>query len=194
MNTPLPRQWMFRGDRNGRVAIGGRSQTTHSVSKPFVKALVLAGCYFFVMPLLPGCGGSGDFPVAKTTGRVTCEGQPVAGCAVYFEPLRSGGAEASALVGQPAFAFTQSDGTFVLSTSELGANDGAVVGKHRVRVGRGEAKCNCSMNDEATLMEVEIKADGNNEFEIVLPKATAQDAARAKMELQFDPPEEEEKD
>ncbi len=50
------------------------------------------------------------------------------------------------------------------------------------------------MNDEMTLMEVEIKADGNNEFEIVLPKATAQDAARAKMELQFDPPEEEEKD
>jgi|GEM_PF-2054304 len=194
MNTPLPRPWMFRGDRNGKAGFDGWSQTSQSVSKTFVKGLALAGCYFFVLPLLPGCGGSGDFPVAKVTGRVMCEGQPVGGCAVYFEPLRSGGAEASALVGKPAFAFSQPDGTFVLSTSELGANDGAVVGKHRVRVGRGEAKCNCSMNDEMTLMEVEIKADGNNEFEIVLPKATAQDAARAKMELQFDPPEEEEKD
>lgn len=141
---------------------------------------------FTLLTTLVGCG-SGDFPVAKTTGRVICEGQPVGGCAVYFEPLRVGGSDVTALVGQPGFAFTKPDGTFVISTAEVGAEDGAVVGKHRVRVGRGEAKCNCSMNDEKTLMEVEVKADGNNEFEIVLPARTAQDAAREKMEAQFDP-------
>lgn len=138
-----------------------------------------------------GCGGSGDFPTAPVTGRVVCEGQPVGGAAVYFEPLRVGGSDVSAVVGAPGFAFTKPDGTFVISTSEIGAEDGAVVGMHRVRVGRGEAKCDCSMNDEKTLMEVEIKADGNNEFEIVLPKRTSQDDAREKMEKQFDPGAEE---
>jgi len=135
---------------------------------------------------LTGCG-SGDFPVAKVTGKVMCEGQPVGGCAVYFEPLRVGGSDTSAIVGTPGFAFTKPDGTFFISTSEVGAEDGAVVGMHRVRVGRGEAKCNCSMNDEKTLMEVEVKSDGNNDFEIVLPKRTATDDMRDKMELQFDP-------
>jgi len=147
--------------------------------------------YFFSGALLSlatlsGCG-SGDFPVAKVTGKVLCEGQPVAGCAVYFEPLRVGGADQSAIVGKPGFAFTRPDGTFTISTSEVGADDGAVVGMHRVRVGRGEAKCNCSMNDEKTLIEVEVKADGNNDFEIVLPARTAQDNLREKMEAQFDP-------
>jgi len=142
----------------------------------------------FCLSVVTGCGSS-EFPVAQVTGRVMCEGQPVGACAVYFEPLRVGGSDATALVGQPGFAFTKPDGTFIISTSEVGAEDGAVIGKHRVRVGRGEAKCNCSMNDEKTLMEVEVKADGKNEFEIVLPKATAQDAMRAKMDAQFDPPE-----
>jgi len=147
--------------------------------------------YFFsvacvALSACAGCG-SGDFPVAKVTGKVLCEGQPVAGCAVYFEPLRTGGTDSSAIVGKPGFAFTKPDGTFTISTSEVGAEDGAVVGMHRVRVGRGEAKCNCSMNDEKTLIEVEVKADGNNDFEIVLPARTAQDAQREKMEAQFDP-------
>jgi hypothetical protein len=135
---------------------------------------------------LAGCG-SGDFPVAKVTGKVLCEGQPVAGCAVYFEPLRVGGPDVSAIVGKQGFAFTRPDGTFTLSTSEVGAEDGAVIGTHRVRVGPGEAKCNCSMNDEFTLMEVEVKTDGKNDFEIVLPPRTAQDALREKMEAKFDP-------
>lgn len=140
----------------------------------------------FCLATVTGCG-SGDFPVAKVTGKVMCEGQPVGGAAVYFEPLRVGGSDVSAIVGKPGFAFTKPDGTFIISTSEVGAEDGAVVGMHRVRVGRGEAKCNCSMNDEMTLVEVEVKADGNNEFELLLPKSSAADAAREKMELQFDP-------
>lgn len=140
----------------------------------------------FCLTTLAGCG-SGDFPVAKVTGKVLCEGQPVGSAAVYFEPLRVGGSDVSAIVGKPGFAFTKPDGTFVISTSEVGSEDGAVVGMHRVRVGRGEAKCNCSMNDEMTLMEVEVKADGNNDFEIVLPARTAQDTARDKLEAQFDP-------
>jgi hypothetical protein len=142
-----------------------------------------ATCLLLGLAIVTGCGGSGDFPTAKATGKVICEGQPVAGAAVYFEPLKTGDV---AVVGGQGFAFTEPDGSFTISTY---GSDGAVVGKHRVRVGRGDAKCNCSMNDELDLMQVEVKADGNNEFELVLPKATAQDAAREKMQHQFDPPE-----
>jgi len=193
MITPVLKTLISRGGRTETRGITGSWQAARSISKPCVHAFALTAGFVFLLPLVAGCGSSA-FPVAKVTGKVICEGQPVDGCAVYFEPLRVGGSDASALVGQPAFAFTEPDGTFILSTVERGANDGAVVGMHRVRVGRGEAKCDCSMNDEKTLMEVEVKADGNNDFEIVLPKATAQDAARAKMDLQFDPPEEEEED
>ncbi len=159
-----------------------------------VRLLFSSHCLLLIsLTAMVGCG-SGDFPTAAVTGRVMCEGQPVGSCAVYFEPLRVGGSDETALVGKPGFAFTKPDGTFVISTSERGAEDGAVIGMHRVRVGRGDAKCNCSMNDEATLMEVEVKADSVNAFEIVLPKATAQDAARLKMEAQFDPGQSEDED
>ncbi len=148
----------------------------------------ICGVACATLTTLAGCG-SGDFPVAKVTGKVLCEGQPVAGCAVYFEPLRVGGSDVSAIVGKPGFAFTKDDGTFTISTSEVGAEDGAVVGMHRVRVGAGGAKCDCSMDDEFTLMEVEVKSDGNNDFEIVLPKRSKQDDAREKMDAMFDDPE-----
>ena len=49
---------------------------------------------------------------------------------VFFEPLQEG---KSALVGKQGIAFAEEDGTFVIST--YGTGDGAVVGKHRVRVG-----------------------------------------------------------
>lgn len=155
------------------------------------KQKIFLSCFsgiLMCLTTLVGCGSS-DFPVAKVTGRVLCEGQPVDGCAVYFEPLRVGGSDVSAIVGSPGFAFTKSDGTFIISTSEIGAEDGAVVGMHRVRVGTGAAKCDCSMDDEFTLMEVEVKADGSNDFEIVLPTRTRQDDAREKMDAMFDDPE-----
>jgi hypothetical protein len=124
-----------------------------------------------------GCGGSG-FPTAQVSGRVVCEGKPVEGAMVYFEPLKGSGT--NALAGKQGFSYTDADGKFVISTYEPGGQDGAVIGKHRVRVGKGKAKCNCAMNAEVDLMEVEVKADGKNEFELVLRKATAQEVARDK--------------
>src|SRR5262245_13286615 len=80
--------------------------------------------------LLSGCGSDGDFPTATTTGRVVCEGQPVPFVLVFFEPLQTG---KKALVGKQGIANAEADGTFTIST--YGDNDGAVVGRHRVRVG-----------------------------------------------------------
>ena len=78
-----------------------------------------------------GCGSGGDFPVAPVSGRVLCDGQPVPHAIVFFEPLQSGD---SALAGKQGIARAKEDGTFVIST--YGTEDGAVVGKHRVRVAR----------------------------------------------------------
>jgi hypothetical protein len=120
--------------------------------------------------LLLGCS-QGDFPTAKVEGVVLCEGKPVAGAAVYFEPLQT--ADKKMIVGKQGFAFTDENGKFKISTYFPGQNDGAVVGKHRVRVGRGDAKCNCSMNDEKDLMQVEVKEGQVNTFELVLEPASA---------------------
>lgn len=124
-----------------------------------------------------GCGGNG-FPTAQVTGRVVCEGKPVEGAMVYFEPIKGSGT--NGLAGKQGFSYTDAEGKYVISTYEPGGQDGAVIGKHRVRVGKGKAKCNCAMNEEVDLMEVEVKADGKNEFELVLRKATAQEVARDK--------------
>lgn len=128
---------------------------------------------------LHGCS-SQEFPVAQTTGRVLCEGQPVANAMVYFEPITSDQKE-SALVGKQGFSFTDEQGRFTISTYEPGKGDGAVVGKHRVRVGRGDADCNCAMNDEVDLMEVEVKKGETNEFELALKKATSRELAIERM-------------
>ncbi len=126
--------------------------------------------------LMTGCDSGGDFPVAPVRGRVVCEGQPVPHVRVFFEPLETGG---SAIVGKQAIALTEADGTFVLST--YGTEDGAVIGKHRVRVAgpdRGkypDFTCACVLNSEVDVMEVEVKANVENEFEVVLKKKTGRE-------------------
>ncbi|MCC6510000.1 MAG: hypothetical protein IT423_12910 [Pirellulaceae bacterium] len=97
---------------------------------------------------------------------------------VYFEPIQGPGSEQS-LVGKQAFSFSDSEGRFTLTTYD--PNDGAVVGKHRVRVGGPDAKCQCSLNEERDLMEVEVKAGEENVFTLELPAATASDRKRARQ-------------
>jgi hypothetical protein len=123
---------------------------------------------------LVGCSSS-EFPTAPTRGRVICEGQPVPHVTVFFEPLESG---KSALVGRSGFAIAKEDGTFVLTSYQ--PNDGAVIGRHRVRVGPPLAgdhpgfKCACYLNSEVDLMEVDVKK-GPNEFDLVLKKRTGRE-------------------
>ncbi|QDS95477.1 hypothetical protein FF011L_42730 [Roseimaritima multifibrata] len=139
-----------------------------SVSIPLI-GLVLAG----------GCGQGDSFPTAHVSGQVVCQGKPVSGAMVYFEPVRTG-SQASSIVGKQGFAFTDSEGHYVLSTYAPGEGDGAVVGMHRVRVGRGDAQCECSMNEEVDLMQAEVLADTDNFFDLVLPKASGRQLALQK--------------
>ncbi len=124
-----------------------------------------------------GCGDGRDKKsVAATEGTVMCEGQPVPFVAVFFEPLAEG---KSANVGKQAIGHCDANGRFILSTYD--SNDGAVVGKHRVRVGRpmGEArpgfKCDCALNEEIDVMEAVVESGRTNTFEVVLKKATRAD-------------------
>jgi hypothetical protein len=123
-----------------------------------------------------GCGSGGDFPVARTVGTVFCEGRPVPHVRVFFEPLVTG---ESALVGKQGIGIADEHGKFTVST--YGNGDGAVVGKHRVRVMGPDHdsfpsfSCSCVLNSELDVMQVEVKDDGTNEFEVVLHKKTGQE-------------------
>jgi hypothetical protein len=120
--------------------------------------------------VLAGCGG-GDFSTAKVTGRVVCEGQPVGKLLVLFEPIQSEEGR-GAVVGKQGFGRTADDGTFEVST--YGNNDGAVVGRHRVRVAWSDdfrdPACPCIINSERDITEVDVVKGETNEVEIVLPK------------------------
>lgn len=127
--------------------------------------------YLFTALLLPGllagCGGGLEkFPTAAVTGTVLCEGKPVESAIVYFEPLREG----SSPGGKQGWALTDADGKFTIST--YGDQDGAVIGKHRVRVGppaNSSWQCDCVTEEEKDVMQVDV-VDGENDFEVVLPK------------------------
>jgi hypothetical protein len=105
-----------------------------------------------------------------------CDGKPVPRVMIFFEPLQDGKA---ALVGKQGFAIAEADGTFSIST--YGTQDGAVIGKHRVRVGPPHPedhpgyKCPWVLNSEVDVMEVDVKKGQKNEFELVLKKRTARD-------------------
>lgn len=135
------------------------------------KLAVLGG--WALTAMATGCGG-GDFATAAAGGRLTCDGQPVANATVIFEPLATGN---SALTGKQAIAETDAQGEFQLST--YSTRDGAVVGKHRVRVAAPDRdsypdfKCNCELNPEADVTQVEVTSDGPNRFELSLAKRTS---------------------
>lgn len=132
-----------------------------------MRSVTQSTCLLFILAALAGCwGGLDKFPVTTVTGRVTCKGEPLAGAQVFFNPLRTG---ESAIVGKQGFARTLDDGTFTLSTYD--EDDGAVVGKHSVRIALPGRVCECVVGDEIEAQQVEIQDGQENHFEIELPIA-----------------------
>ena len=84
--------------------------------RPALVSMLLAVSLF-----VAGCGGD-QLPVAPAQGKVLLDGKPLEFGAVMFQPE----------AGPPARGQIQPDGSFTLST--YGNGDGAIIGKHRVRI------------------------------------------------------------
>ena len=78
--------------------------------------------------LVGGCGG-GDKTV-RVSGKVTLDGEPLAGASVQFMPIDEKGDFAKG--GHPAFGTTDDRGNFELMTFKT--NDGALAGQYKVIV------------------------------------------------------------
>lgn len=75
-----------------------------------------------------GCGSSQDgFNYQPVTGKVTLDGQPLAGATVAFIPQST-----SLESGRPSTGMTDDSGVFTLKS--MGGQDGAVVGEHVVSI------------------------------------------------------------
>ena len=81
-----------------------------------------ASVLMFVVGIVCGGCGSDRLPTAPVEGKVLYQGKPLEFGSVIFQPD----------VGLPARGTIASDGTFRLSTH--GNGDGAVIGRHRVRI------------------------------------------------------------
>jgi len=128
----------------------------------------------FTLPILlavvclSGCGDSEKFPLASARGVVLCESQPVPFVQVYFHPVQEG---TSAIVGKPGIGITDENGVFNISTYSPG--DGAVIGKHEIRIGVSvgtSPDCPADLSNGNALEVVEVVKKGNNEFTFTLPK------------------------
>ncbi|MCA9270687.1 MAG: hypothetical protein KDA41_19530 [Planctomycetales bacterium] len=126
-----------------------------------------------LLAALVGCGGE-SYPMAPVSGRVTLDGQPLAGARVGFEPRRQG---ESPNAGPGSYATTDADGRFELVA--LTGAKGAVVATHDVRIStvvlpaqRGEdlavavpEKVPPCYNDETTLtFDVPAKGAADADF------------------------------
>lgn len=84
---------------------------------------------FLMSMVVSGCGTDG-FVLAPVSGRVTIDGQPVAGVRISFEPIAD---EKRKYPGPESIAITGEDGSYKLYTTDE-ERRGAVVGKCRVKI------------------------------------------------------------
>jgi len=137
---------------------------------------------------MAGCGdGRTKFDLAPTKGQVLCEGKSVPYVTVFFEPLNQG---KNSQVGKQGIGHCDAEGFFIISTYDT--DDGAVVGKHRVRVtrpmgeGRPDPKCDCLLSETVDVMQVEIEGGKENTIEVALKKASKAEKALEEKQVARD--------
>lgn len=112
---------------------------------------------------LAGCGGS-KFEVAPVSGICTCNGDPIHAGLVVFEPIPDDGVDLKES-GRSAAGVLEQGGTFILST--YGTEDGAIVGRHRVRVFAPAPE-----DDDAPLTDANRYACGSTPIEVFVEPGT----------------------
>ena len=119
---------------------------------------------------LSGCSDFEKFPLAPVTGIVLCEGEPVPYVQVHFHPAPEGAS--TAVVGKAGYGVTDEKGAFHISTYKPG--DGAIIGKHEIRIGVSRSTlpdCPADLSYTGVWEIVEVvKGKGKNEFTFTLPK------------------------
>jgi hypothetical protein len=122
--------------------------------------------------LAAGCGDGQR--IAPVSGRVTLNGQPLAGAAVLFSPIA---AEGEISPGAGSGGFTDQDGRYTLSLTVPGKQTaGAVVGKHKVRItpapaeGRGRPRPLIPerYSGRETILEYEVPPGGTDRADFAL--------------------------
>lgn len=123
--------------------------------------------------ILCGCTGSqGDVRrTGKVSGKLTCQGVPVTQGMISFSPITRN--ERDRYPGKAAQGLTNAKGEYSLSTYEL--HDGAVLGKHVVKVGTSDPKIPLP-GAAADDLQFEVKS-GENTFNIDLTPLTGAPAA-----------------
>ncbi len=94
------------------------------------RLLPLAAVPVLVLPLLAGCGGSGE-DLAPVQGTVTLDGNPLPDALVEFE-LEPGENVYQRTSGSSSRGRTDADGRYTLKYTH--DSEGALVGKHVVRI------------------------------------------------------------
>lgn len=85
-----------------------------------------------------GCGGSDRPPLAQAVGKVTLDGEAMAGATVTFIPVEG---------GRPTTSMTDAEGMYEMNT--YGDDDGAPVGDHYVSVMKVGGKGASMLENEA---------------------------------------------
>ena len=114
--------------------------------------------FLLIIALVSGCSGP---PMASVSGTAQTEdGISVAEGVLILAPIDEGNPNP----GKPASANIK-DGTFVLSTN--GPDDGALVGRHRVKLSRAKLKNKLDCELKSEFSEVEI-VDGENKLNLIV--------------------------
>ena len=137
-----------------------------------------AFCVLLVCVTAAGCGGNAEeFAYVAIRGTVTCNGEPVKAGILTFRPTRQspgtgGKPKRDGIVGRPAVAVIQEDGSYVLETSTSeGREQGAVIGSHRIVIepARTSEFDEDEDEDEEELEDEWSRRRGQNPYLIELP-------------------------
>jgi hypothetical protein len=113
-----------------------------------------------------GCGGGVAYDVVPVSGKVTLDGQPLAGVDVSFQP--TGSRPGSAVPGSTGI--TDAQGNYKLTIVGETEKEGAVPGKHIVRLskaagGAADADAGYAEEESGTALPPE-SADGSLTFDV----------------------------
>jgi hypothetical protein len=117
-------------------------------------------------------GGCGDYGLAPVSGRVTLNGLPLADAYVSFQPI---GDKDHGNPGPGSFGKTDADGRFTLRTVG-GQRTGAVIGKHRVTIRKGQTP-KPGVNEDYAQYKDTLPARYNAKTELELEVVAATDQA-----------------